>query len=116
MEAYFVNDMVPAVKGTLDLPLTGTFIAFDIETTGLSPRKDAVTEIGAVKIVDGQITDRFDTFVNPGRPIPAKITELTSITDDMVKDAPDISEALSQFRAFCGAPDSAVLIAHNARL
>lgn len=114
MEAYFVNDMVPAVKGTLDLPLTGTFIAFDIETTGLSPRKDAVTEIGAVKIVDGQITDRFDTFVNPGRPIPAKITELTSITDDMVKDAPGIQEALSQFRAFCGAPNSAVLIAHNA--
>ena len=113
MEAYFVNDMVPAVKGELDMPLSGTFIAFDIETTGLSPRRDAITEIGAVKIVDGQVTEHFDTFVNPGRSIPPKITELTSITDEMVKDAPDATEALARFRQFCGSQE-VVLIAHNA--
>ena len=112
-EAYFVNDLVPAVTGNSDRPLTGEFICFDLETTGLSPQKDRITEIGAVRLRDGQVAERFDTFVNPKMPIPPKITELTGIRDDMVKDAPEEGEALEAFFRFCGSED-AVLVAHNA--
>ncbi len=112
MEAYFVNDLVPAVKGKTEKGFQDEFIVFDVETTGLSPVGDRITEIGAVRIRDGKIADSFDTFVNPERPIPAKITDLTSITDEMVKDAPKEQEALETFSGFCG--ENAVLIAHNA--
>jgi DNA polymerase III subunit alpha, Gram-positive type len=111
-EAYFVNDLVPAVKGNCDRELSGEFIAFDIETTGLSPSVDRITEIGAVRIVNGEVKDSFDTFVNPERSIPAKITELTGITNEMVKYAPSEREALERFFQFCG--KDAILIAHNA--
>ncbi len=112
MEAYFVNDLVPAVMGETEQALDGDFICFDIETTGLSAKKDRITEIGAVRIHDGRVTDHFDTFVNPGRPIPPKITQLTSITDQMVANAPQEAEALAAFYDFCG--ENPVLVAHNA--
>ncbi|MBE6679862.1 MAG: PolC-type DNA polymerase III [Ruminococcaceae bacterium] len=111
MEAYFVDDTARALYGESEEPLNGEFIVFDIETTGLSVANCGITEIGAVKIKSGEILDRFNIFVNPEMPIPQNIVELTGITDDMVKDAPKIDEALPKFLEFCG---ERVLIAHNA--
>ncbi len=111
VEAYFMDDLVESVKGDADTGFDGTFICFDIETTGLSAARDKITEIGAVKVENGIITDKFSTFVNPEMPIPQKITQLTGITDEMVKDAPSQSEAVSAFLKFAG---DNVLVAHNA--
>ncbi len=111
VEAYFMDDLVESVKGNADTGFDGTFICFDIETTGLSAARDKITEIGAVKVENGVITDTFSTFANPEMPIPQKITQLTGITDDMVKDAPSQSEAVGAFLEFAG---DNVLVAHNA--
>ena len=111
MEGYLVDDMVPVVHGNSDLTFDKTFIVFDVETTGLSKSKDRLTEIGAVKVVNGIVTEQFNTFVNPLIPIPEKISKLTGITDDMVKDAPVEDEAIRSFFSFCG---NSPLVAHNA--
>ena len=111
VEAYFMDVLVESVKGDADTGFDGTFICFDIETTGLSAARDKITEIGAVKVENGVITDTFSTFANPEMPIPQKITQLTGITDDMVKDAPSQSEAVGAFLEFAG---DNVLVAHNA--
>lgn len=111
VEAYFMDDLVESVKGDADTCFDGTFICFDIETTGLSAARDKITEIGAVKVENGVITDTFSTFANPEMPISQKITQLTGITDDMVKDAPSQSEAVGAFLEFAG---DNVLVAHNA--
>ncbi|MBC8535643.1 PolC-type DNA polymerase III [Feifania hominis] len=111
MEAYFVNDIEPAVHGDADTPFDGTFVVFDVETTGLNPTTEALTEIGAVRLKGGEIVEQFNTFVNPQKPIPAKITQLTGITDAMVADAPPEGEALKSFLEFAG---DSPLVAHNA--
>jgi len=92
-----------------------TFVIVDLETTGGSPKSGAgITEIGAVKVRGGEVLAEFQTFVNPGHPIPAFITTLTGITDQMVSQAPHVNSALVFFIEFCGDPNSTVLVAHNA--
>ena len=110
-EAYFVDDLVESVSGEGEMPFDGSFVCFDLETTGLSPLSEKITEIGAVKVVNGEVADTFSTFVNPEKPIPSKIVALTGITDDMVRDAPSQSEAVSNFLKFA---EGSVLVAHNA--
>ena len=113
VEAYFINDQASsAVVGNTDKPLDGEFIVFDIETTGLSAAREKITEIGAFRVVNGEIKDKFSTFVNPEKHISAKITELTGITDEMVINAPHEAEAVRDFLDFCG--ENAVVVAHNA--
>ncbi len=112
MEAYYVDDSVTVFSGKTDMPLNGTFIVFDVETTGLRTGVDRLTEIGAVKYVDGAERGRFQTFVNPERNIPQKIVELTGIDNRMVAGAPKEDEAIRKFFEFCG--EDAVLVAHNA--
>ena len=98
--------------GDTDIPLSGEFIVFDIETTGLSVQREKITEIGAFRVVNGEIREKFSTFVNPEKHISAKITELTGITDDMVAGAPSEKDAVQSFLDFCG--ENAVVVAHNA--
>ncbi|MBQ6866571.1 MAG: PHP domain-containing protein, partial [Clostridia bacterium] len=97
---------------TVDFPMEGEYVAFDIETTGLKAEQNDIIEIGAVRLIDGQVVERFDTFIDDGVVIPKKITELTGITKDMLIGAPPSREALKRFRDFCG---SACLVAHNAK-
>ncbi len=113
VEGYYVNDVDDrvALMGTGDGPLSGDFVAFDIETTGLSSRTDALTEIGAVRFHGGMEAGRFQTFVDPGRRIPPEIVNLTGITDEMVAGAPDQETAVRDFLAFAG---DLPLVAHNA--
>lgn len=115
VEAYYVNDSgnVSVVKGNYDAPLNETFVCFDTETTGLKPAEEEITEIAAVKVRNGEVLEEFQTYVNPHKPIPANITELTGISDETVKDAPELSEALPQFLEFTG---DLPLVAHNAGL
>lgn len=111
VEAYFVDDMVPVVYGKQDGDWNQSFVVFDLETTGLSPQNDRITEIGAVVVEQGKITEEYDAFVNPGMHIPEKITQLTGITDEMVQDAPGQEESLRTFLKFV---NGRILVAHNA--
>jgi DNA polymerase III epsilon subunit family exonuclease len=92
-----------------------TFVIVDLETTGASPKKGAaITEIGAVKVKNGQYLGNFESFVNPLTPIPEYITEMTGITDLMLANAPVIDEILPAFLAFAGSADETIIVAHNA--
>ena len=90
VEGYLVDDLTKIAENEKGQDLEGTYVVFDIETTGFSAVTDRIIEIGAVKVEDGKITDKFSTFVNPKRPIPFRITELTGITDEMVIGSPDM--------------------------
>ena len=113
VEAYYVNNasMAKAVTGKLDASLDEEYIAFDIETTGLNPERETIIEIAAALVRGEEIVDRFQTYVNPNRPIPAEITKLTGIDDSMVRRAPELRPALEAFLAFAG---ERPLAAHNA--
>ncbi|MGO5165372.1 MULTISPECIES: PolC-type DNA polymerase III [unclassified Candidatus Paralachnospira] len=111
VEGYLVDDLKEVVVRSGDQSLRDTYVVFDIETTGLSAKKNKIIEIGAVKVENGEIIDRFSAFVNPREPIPFEIERLTGINDGMVMDEPPVEEVLPRFLDFCGA---AVMVAHNA--
>ena len=111
VEGYLVDDLQDVAVNEKGQSLKGTYVVFDLETTGFSSAKDKIIEIGAVKVENGEITDKYSTFVNPKIPIPFRITQLTSITDEMVMGSPEIETILPQFLKFVG---DAVLVAHNA--
>ena len=112
-EGYYINDVDDriAVKGDKDISFNDEFVAFDLETTGLSAKKDTIIEIGAVVMRDGKEVDRFQTFVDPGVALQKQITDLTGITDAMLEGAPKIEDILPKFVEFVG---DRVLVAHNA--
>ena len=111
VEAYLVDDLKDIITNSKGQKLEDTYVVFDLETTGFSPDLNKIIEIGAVKVENGVITDKFSTFVNPEEPIPFRIEELTSIKDDMVIDAPKIEQILPEFMKFC---KGAIMVAHNA--
>lgn len=112
VEANIVNDGVPiAYNEAHRLLADDTFVVFDVETTGLSAVYDTIIELAAVKVKNGEIIDRFEAFANPHHPLSATTIELTGITDDMVKDAPEIGEVLKDFYEW--SPND-ILVAHNA--
>ena len=111
VEAYLVDDLKGIVTDSRNQSLQADYVVFDLETTGFSPETNRIIEIGAVKVQNGAIVDRFSTFVNPEVPIPFRIEQLTSIRDDMVIDAPVIEDILPKFMEFC---DGCIMVAHNA--
>jgi len=111
LECYLVEDSKPSVINSKNQDFNSEYVVFDVETTGLDSGKDRIIEIGAVKIKNGKIEDTFGTYVNPGIPIPEKITQLTGINDSHVADAPRIEQILPEFIKFIG---ESVIAAHNA--
>lgn len=111
VEAYLVDDTKQIVTNPRGQSFNDTYVVFDLETTGFSAEVDRIIEIGAVKVCNGEIVDRFSTFVNPEIPIPFRIETLTHINDQMVMNAPKIEEILPKFLEFC---EDAVMVAHNA--
>ena len=111
-EMYMIDDEAPMVTNPKDKKIDDEeFVVFDIETTGLNSHTNEIIEIGAVKIKAGRIVDRYSQLINPGRPIPYHITEITSITDEQVANEPKIDKVIGKFVDFVG---DAVLVAHNA--
>lgn len=110
-EIYLVDDLKDIVTNSKNQSLMERFVVFDIETTGFSSEKNHIIEIGAVKVVEGSVTERFSTFVNPREPIPFRIEKLTGISDKDVMDAPLIETVLPEFLHFC---EGCILVAHNA--
>ncbi|WP_018922517.1 PolC-type DNA polymerase III [Salsuginibacillus kocurii] len=112
LEANLVDDGVPVAYNEADRDLAEeTYVVFDVETTGLSAVYDTIIELAAVKVRDGEIIDRFESFANPHEKLSSTIIDLTGITDDMVKDAPEVEQVLADFKAFT---EGSILVAHNA--
>ncbi len=112
VEGRMVDDMEKCVQRPMGQPLSGDFVVFDIETTGFSPLKNKIIEIGAVKLRDGRVAERFSQFVDPEEPIPYDIQKLTSITDADVMGQGTYEKWIPAFLEFC---KDAVIVAHNAR-
>ncbi len=110
-EIYLVDDLKGIVTKSMNQSVEGSYVVFDLETTGFLFEKNNIIEIGAVKVENGVITDKFSSYVNPNEPIPFRIEQLTGINDSMVADAPAIAEVLPKFLEFC---EGSVLVAHNA--
>ena len=111
VEAYFVPDKDPCVVNSKNQSIDTEYCVFDLETTGISHITEKITEVGIIKIKNGEIIDTFECFVNPEKPIPPKVVEVTHITDDMVKDAETIDKVMPKVLEFMG---DSVLVAHNA--
>lgn len=111
VEAYLVPDGQTSIYNSKRQDIDTEYCVFDIETTGLSFRTEKITEIGAIKIKNGEVIDTFECFVNPEKPIPYEVIKVTHITDDMVRDAETIDKVLPKFLEFAG---DSVLVAHNA--
>ena len=111
VEGYVVDDVSPAVRMDKGQELTDPAVVFDIETTGFGPKNCRIIEIGAGKVADGKIIGKFSCFVNPKQSIPEEITKLTSITQEMVINEPEIDIVLPKFLEFC---KGCFLVAHNA--
>ena len=111
VEAYLVPDKTPIVSYPRKQDIDTEYCVLDLETTGFSFRTEKITEVGIMKIKNGEVIDSFETFVNPEKPIPYRVVEVTNITDDMVKDAPKIDEVFPKILEFVG---DSVLVAHNA--
>ena len=112
VEGYLSDDDITIVKNPVNQGIREEMVVFDIETTGLSPMKDMIIEIGAVKVVNNEITEEFNILVNPGMDIPEKITALTGIRNEDVRDCEDIHYCIEEFMKFIG--NCKVLVAHNA--
>ncbi|WP_130859998.1 PolC-type DNA polymerase III [Gracilibacillus phocaeensis] len=112
VEANVVDDGVPIAYNETDRDLMdGTYVVFDVETTGLSAIYDTIIELAAVKLHNGEIIDRYESFANPHHPLSDTTINLTGITDDMVQDAPEVEDVLKEFHEWMG---DAILVAHNA--
>ena len=111
VEAYLAPDKTPSVSFPRGQSIDTTYCVLDLETTGLSFRTEKITEVGIMKVKDGQVIDEFSCFVNPEKPIPQRVVEVTNITDEMVKDAETIDKVFPKILEFVG---DSVLVAHNA--
>ena len=111
VEAYLAPDTVSCISFSKGQNLDTTYCVLDLETTGLSFRTEKITEVGIMKVKNGEVIDEFSCFVNPEKPIPQKVVEVTNITDDMVKDAETIDKVFPKILEFVG---DSILVAHNA--
>ena len=111
VEGYFVPDKDPGVFNSKGQSLDTEYCVLDLETTGISYKTEKITEVGIIKYKNGEVIDEFECFVNPEKPIPPKVVEITHITDDMVKDAETIDKVIPKIIDFIG---DSVLVAHNA--
>ena len=111
VEAYLAPDKMPSVTNSKGQGIDTTYCVLDLETTGFSAKTEKITEIGVMKVKDGKVLDEFACFVNPEKPIPQRVVEVTKITDDMVKDAETIDKVFPKLLEFLG---DSVLVAHNA--
>ena len=111
VEAYLAPDKMPSVTNSKGQSIDTTYCVLDLETTGFSAKTEKITEIGVMKVKDGKVLDEFACFVNPEKPIPQRVVEVTKITDDMVKDAETIDKVFPKLLEFLG---DSVLVAHNA--